>query len=126
MQSGLAVDERWAMGHVVGDPLVDASDQTQHGMRNRPARSRNPRQLGQDAGHVPHRHALAAENVVVSDLPGLEGQHVSLGDVVGVDDVEHRVHIGLHPALEKVQDDVSRGRGATVPLAQDGRRVHDH
>src|SRR5438552_3262864 len=54
--------------------------------------------------NILERHVPAPENVPLPDLSAFCSEQVSLSDVFNGDDVETRVHVCRHPAIQKIHD----------------------
>ena len=61
-----------------------------------------------------------AENVALADAAFFRGKNVADGDIVDVDPIEAGVEVGGHFAIEKINDDLTGGRGFDIARA-DGR-----
>src|SRR5712692_5147453 len=107
------------------DARVDRSDGKRDPVRQLQARRRKPGQARQRLQDLPQGHVPVAEDVALSHLALLGGQHVPLRDVADVYNVQACLHVSGHAAPQEPNDHFPRGCRSHVELADRRRRVHD-
>src|SRR5579883_2182662 len=114
-----------ALGEPAFDQLADGTGGVGYRHRQLDARRLAATFRRQGFQHGPQGYVLVTQDIALAWHALLVSEHVALGNVLHVDQVQPCVYVGGYPAPEEVEQHLARGGGPHVPRTYGRGRVDD-